>query len=121
MNIAVCANGVGDGEGSHVSVGVFIIEGKFDDELNWPFVGKVTVELLNQLEDKNHNSTKVELTPENNTNAGGSGRGRPEYIHHSQLSRDSGSNTQYLKDDTVYLLKYQTTSPGWSAQSDPMN
>ncbi len=29
--------------------------------------------------------------------------GYPEYIPHSKLSRDSASNTQYLKDDTLYF------------------
>ncbi len=101
MDIIVCANGVGCGEGSHVSV-IAVIKGKYDDELNWPFVGKVTFELLNQLEDKNHHSMEVELTPENNINAS-DGHGYPEYIPHSKLSRDSVSNTQYLKDDTLYF------------------
>ncbi len=103
MKIEVDANGYGGGEGSHVSVFVYIIKCEYDDELNWPFVGKVTVELLNQLEDKNHHSMVVPFTPEYNTNAGGIGRGYSKYIHHSQLSRDSASNTQYLKDDTLYF------------------
>ncbi len=51
MKIEVYTNGYGDGVGSHVSVFAYVIKGKFDDELNWPFVGKVTFELL---EDKNH-------------------------------------------------------------------
>ncbi len=105
MNIAVCANGRGDGEGSHVSVGASIIEGKYDDELNWPFLGKVTFELLNQLEDKDHHSMELELTPKENTNAGDNW-GYSKYIPHSQLSCDSASNTQYLKDDTLYFRMY---------------
>jgi len=33
----------------------FIVKaGEYDDELKWPFKGKVKVELLNQLEDENH-------------------------------------------------------------------
>ncbi len=103
MDIRVYTNGYEEGEGSHVSVVAFVIEGKFDDDLNWPFVGKVTFELLNQLEDKNHHSMELELTPEVNIHAGGDGRGHPEYIHHSELSRDWIYNTQYLKDDTLYF------------------
>ncbi len=89
----------GDGKGSHVSTCASIIN---DNELNWPFVGKVTFKLLNQLEDKNHHSSAIKFFPEDNINAGNS-RGYPEYIHHSELSRDWDYNTQYLKDDTLYF------------------
>ncbi len=101
MRIAVSTNGVGGGEGTHVSVYAHVIKGKYDAELNWPFVGKITVELLNQLEDKNHYSRYTEL----NIKAGGNGRGRgySKYIPHSELSRDWDYNTQYLKDDTLYF------------------
>ncbi len=99
MKIGVCANGKREGEGSHVSVYALVIEGKYDAELNWPFVGKVTFKLLNQLEDKDHHSKELEYTPKNNINVGGSWR----YIPHSELSRDSASNTQYFKDDTLYF------------------
>ncbi len=97
------ANGVGGGRRTHVSVYAYIIKGKYDDELNWPFVGKVTVKLLNQLEDENHHGSAITLTPEVNINAGDIGRGCPKYIPHSRFSRDSASNTQYLKDDTLYF------------------
>ena len=43
------------------------------------------------------------FTPEFNTNAGGNGRGHLQYIPHSELSRNPASNTQYLKDDTLYF------------------
>ncbi len=102
MKIIVYANGYGDGEGLHVSVFAWIIKGKYDDELNWPFVGNVTVKLLNQLKDKKHYSITVKFIPEDNINAGGN-RGCSRYIPHYQLSRDSASNTQYLKDDTLYF------------------
>ncbi len=87
--------------GNGVVVEVIVLEGKYDDELNWPFVGKVDIELLNQLEDENHHSMELEFTPVHNINAGGSGR--VEYIPDSELSRNSATNTQYLKDDTLYF------------------
>ena len=46
--LCVNANGYGDGKGTHVSCFVCL---KYDDTLEWPFQGVVTVELLNQLED----------------------------------------------------------------------
>ena len=70
MRIEVYANGAGGGEGSHVSVFAHVIKGQYDAELNWPFVGKVTFKLLNQLEDKNHHSITMRFTPETNTYAG---------------------------------------------------
>ncbi len=53
MEIRVDANGHREGEGTHVSVFACLIKGKYDDNLNWPFVGEIITELLNQLEDKN--------------------------------------------------------------------
>jgi len=38
----------------HLAVFVYFMSGKNDDNLVWPFRGKVKVTLLNQLEDKNH-------------------------------------------------------------------
>ncbi len=98
MNILMFANGYEEGEGSHVSVFACIVKGQYDAELNWPFVGKVTFELLNQLEDKKHHSSALIFTPVEKGTGGYS-----EYIHHSRLSRDTASNTQYLKDDTLYF------------------
>ncbi len=123
MKIGVCANGRGDGEGSHVSVYALVIEGKYDAELNWPFLGKVTVELLNQLEDKNHHSSAIDslqkliltlvvigvildIFPILNS------------LVTQPLTHSTSKTTLCISG---YLLKYQTTSPGWSAQSDPMN
>ena len=54
MCVRVDANGNGDGKGTHVSVFSYLMKGDNDDSLTWPFPGTVTVELLNQLEDKNH-------------------------------------------------------------------
>ena len=51
--LRVYANGNGAGKGTHVSVFAVISEGAY---VKWPFVGKVTVTLLNQLQDMNHHS-----------------------------------------------------------------
>ena len=45
MGLNVCANGVGKGKGTHVTVGVHLMRGEFDDFLKWPFRGEVTVQL----------------------------------------------------------------------------
>ena len=60
MGIRVDANGYDNAKGTHVSVFANLIKGDNDDSLTWPFTGSVTVELLNQLEDKNHHR---DITP----------------------------------------------------------
>ncbi len=102
MKIRVDTNGNGTGKGSHVSTYAPILEGTDYDKLKWPFVGYVTFELLNQLEDINHHSTTSNFLPEMNANIGSSW-GCPKFISHSELSHNPASNRQYLKDDTLYF------------------
>ncbi len=109
MDIKVYVNGEGSAMGSHVSVYVYLIKGKYDDRLNWPFEGDVTIELLNQLEDKNHHSKVVHFTTKNYRIVG-DGFGFAEYISHSKLSSPSASNTEYLKNDTLYFRIFAKVS-----------
>ena len=99
MALRVFANGNSSGEGTHVSVYAVILEGKFDKGLKWPFVGEVTVTLLNQLEDKNHYTQTMALEDAHNACVGNT-LGLHEYIRHSH---EAAKNTQYLKDDTLYF------------------
>ena len=45
MCLNVCANGHGDGKGTHVSVFVCLMKGEFDDDLKWPFSGEIAIQL----------------------------------------------------------------------------
>ena len=47
MCLWVDANGEGEeeGKGTHVSVFVCLMRGEFDDDLKWPFNGKITIQL----------------------------------------------------------------------------
>ena len=107
MSLCVYANGSGDGEDTHI----YLISGEYVDILEWPFQGEVTVELLNQLEDKNHCKDTIEfyestLRECNERVVGkqyGTGWGCPQFISHSQLGYHSSLNCQYLKDDTLYF------------------
>ena len=106
MAIRVYAKGDESSEGTHVSVFAPILEGKYDTELRWPFVGKVTITLLNQLEDNNHKTKKLTLDAENCAMVNGptgSAWGFSKFIHHSELAHNRAKNTQYLKDDTLYF------------------
>ena len=103
MAIEVYANGSGGGKGTHVSVFAAFLKGKYDAQLKWPFIGKVTFTLLNQLEDNNHNRYTMKLTAEHNVQAGRPVWGNGRFIRPSALDYDAAKNTQYLKDDTLYF------------------
>ena len=103
MAVLVDVNGTGSGAGSHVSAFLTILQGNYDAGLKWPFTGRVTFTLLNQLEDKNHYTRTLSITAENNLCAGSLGWGYPSFVPHSALPYDCLKNTQYLKDDTLYF------------------
>ena len=99
MRIRVDANGVGDGKGTHVSVFTKLLEGRYDDQLHWPFLGTVTFKLLN-LEYDQHYSGVCIYDADDDMQVG-SCRGCPKFLPHSSLSNDPATNTQYLLDDTL--------------------
>ncbi len=108
MCLKVYANGKHGGEGTHVSVYVYLMKGPNDDSLSWPFTGTVTFELLNQLEDKNHDNRRLTFLADSecsrrvmNGERGGRGRGYRTYISYADLDYNAGENTQYLKNDTL--------------------
>ena len=112
--LKVDANGIEDGEGTHVYCFIIIVPGKYDGILEWPFRGWVTVELLNQLEDKNHyrDLPFMRPWPDDNKSLIEIRRGRieenkgwsePQFIPHTDLGLNSSTNTQYLMNDTLYF------------------
>ena len=54
MCLRVHLYGTGDGKGTHVSVHLNIMKGEFDDQFLWPFLGEITVQLLNQTQNRGH-------------------------------------------------------------------
>ena len=112
MRLEVDANGNGDEEGSHLSVYLQILHGPHDDQLNWPLKGTFIIELLNQLEDRNHHRKTLNY-PDDHTlecpgdedinKPGGDCWGYPAFIEQSKLDFNSSKNTQYLKDDKLYI------------------
>jgi TNF receptor-associated factor 4 len=98
----VYANGYNEGRATHLSVYAFLLKGKYDSELTWPFVGEVTVTLLNQLENRNHFVKTIVVGTERNVQAHDNW-GYPKFISNSKLGRDPVENTQYLKDDALYF------------------
>ena len=89
-----------------------LLPGEYDNTLEWPFQGVVTVELLNQKEDKDHDSTTIffnEDTPDKYKNrvvppkVNGEWRRSISYLH----KRD-----KYTYNNTLYLrVSIKTTEP----------
>ena len=65
-------------------------------------MGKVTLTLLNQLEDRNHYSDSMVLDINDNAEVDDDW-GFHSFIPHSALVYDSVKKTQYLKDDILYF------------------
>ena len=107
--LSVYSNGEKDGKGTHISCYIHLMPGEYDDTLEWPFKGEVTVELLNQEQNKYHKKHYLkfnESTPAKYRvveGQSGLGWGKHEFLSHSELSLNSSLNCQYLKDDTLYF------------------
>ncbi len=115
--IKVYANGTGKGEGSHLSVYAFLMRGDNDNHLPWPFTGTVEIELLNQLDDGGHHSTKTDFGKPGrgervkDGDRASTGYGQPKYIVQSALDYLSFRNCQYLKDDCLYFRMSVNCTP----------
>ena len=118
MYVQVLANGARGYEGHHVSVCAYLLPGKNDDNLTWPFAGTVVVELLNQLEDVNHHVKHLVFTKERESSRrvydtrSITGIAYKGFITHSALGYDAAKHCQYLKDDCLYFrFRAMASSP----------
>ena len=84
----------------YVSAGLVVVAGKYDAQLKWPFAGVATIELLNQLEDKNNDELDMGVAP-----ALQNLPPPPPHIH-PELAFNPAQNTQYLKDDKLYSREW---------------
>ncbi|XP_068759143.1 TNF receptor-associated factor 6-like [Montipora capricornis] len=48
MGIRIYPNGVGSGRGTHVAIFIHMMESTFDDLLDWPYAGTITVSVLDR-------------------------------------------------------------------------
>ena len=120
MCIRVDANGNGNGAGTHVSVFVYLMKGRNDDNLPWPFTGEVTIALLNQLANENHYTHTFSFPQQDNEASrrvvdgemAPTGYGIRTFISHDRLDHNADQNCQYLKDDCLYFrIKVQASKP----------
>ena len=113
MQLKIYANGVGKGEGTHVSVYVYLMKGANDSRLKWTFTADISIHLLNWREDKGH---VMDITPFNDSTPlesrskviegerAPSGFGCFDFISHSELDYNHSNNTEYISSDTLCFL-----------------
>ena len=107
MCLNVDANGFAEGKGTHVSVFVYLMQGEFDNELNWPFKGTVTVQMLNPGgAEANPHYTMICFDQNSQKNVAGRvfkkdradcGQGMLKYIAHSELQH------RFLAGDALHF------------------
>ena len=102
MCFRVHPNGYGTGKGTHVSFFLNILKGPYDDKLPWPFLGTVTLYLLNQSADDNNHRVKLLFDTACNARVG-SAWGYPIFLSHTKVSNDQDKNIRYLMAETLYF------------------
>ena len=113
MCLRVDANGAGSGADTHVTVGVPLMRGEYDDNLVWPFRGDVTFHLVNRKVDEGHVERTIQFNDSTYYVAGRVMEGeqalrgpcRFQFISHSALGY--GRNTEFLDKDA---LEFRVTS-----------
>ncbi len=108
----VFSNGVLDGKGSYISIFLYLVRGEYDDELDWPFRGNITIQLLNQRSDRGHHQKVIKFTDESppsvssrvtNAEMAKEGNGPTQFIAHVDLSYNAEKDTEYLRDDSLKI------------------
>ena len=107
FKLTLWPNGFYDGAGTHLSVSVHSLKGDHDAELKFPVKFTITVQLLNQHRDKDHDTRDIqcELTREEIGSRRFIGVDW-KFLPHAALKWNRDKQTQYLKDD---CLKFRIT------------
>ena len=127
--LGVIPSGNGDGEATHISAYVYRMKGENDENLEWPFRGEVTFELLNQVEDLDHVTRTVpfdfQIVNEYNSRVvkgdrSGQGWGFNRLLSHDSLlnpPQSASGFVKYLKDDCLFFritdIKVFATNRPW--------
>ena len=117
MCVQVYTNGFKDAEGQYLSAYTCLLRGEMDDKLQWPLLGKISMFLLNQIEDDNHvrlvadyrkdapDRVSARVQPPKNKSVG---NGQPRILKLSSLADPAKPSVKYLQDDCLYF-KVDTT------------
>ena len=108
LQLVVNANGWGFGKGTHLSVGVSLMKGEYDEELKWPFNANITIQLLNWSDDSNHIQDTIrhhEAPVEYRTRVieearAPGGMGYEQFVYHYVLNNDN-SDINYINEDKL--------------------
>ena len=103
-------NGFNTTKGTCMFLHARLMKGEYDDTLAWPFTGDVVVEILNWMEDKNHQeytfsfhnglrSTFINRVL--NTDIAQSGC--QQSVPYSALSYNHSKNTEFLRNDCIHI------------------
>ena len=116
--LKVRASGQEEGEGTHVSVYAHIMSGENDQKLQWPFRGKVKLQLLNQRADSNHIDGEIDFSNLGKEDAGARvtgglrvpsgtaailGKGVVQLVKHKDLNYSPDRGTEYLREDALLI------------------
>lgn len=115
MCIGVDAGGHSVGEGTHISLLIYLLPGEHDENLSWPFRGTVKISLLNQRRDSSHFEISVEFdedTPLVNSaqvteSDRSTGWGNAMFMAHSKLGHDTSTDCEYLKYNRLRFVVKQ--------------
>ncbi len=135
MCLKIYPNGFNTGLGSHVSVFICLLQGEYDDFLQWPFEGDVIIEVLNWREDKNHFRKAISFNadvPESyrtkveNVDMSQPGWGLLQFIEHSTLFAQNQPHLSHaiyveegkyvrfrVREVNIYRTPLVSKSPNW--------
>ena len=116
MTLHVYPNGQGSSKGTHVTVGVHLIKGANDNNLQFPMTGIFTVQVMNWKGDIQHFEQSIQFddyTPVQyrervvtGESAGGEGL---QFFSNNELT---SSNKQYLHEDKMcFKILYEPLPP----------
>ena len=103
--IQLCVNPVGN-VASYISVGLYILKGPYDGQLQWPMRGNYEVKLLNQTSDTAHHSRFCSVKEKNSDKPSffSDRNWLPSWFSESFISHEALMTTcEFLKDDNLYF------------------
>ena len=102
--LSVDANGYGDAEGTHISVYIRLMQGEFDNHLNWPLQGEFAIQILNKSNRGHVKRIRYNSSPSNRCTT---------RVLHREISEHGGGcrkfisqhkvERKYLRNDCLYF------------------
>lgn len=100
----VVCNGNDVGKNTHVSVYLYMVEGRNDSKIVWPMKKKLTVKLLNQINDAQHHSETHSISAKKSATQGERWIWYAhKFISHTNLRFFLPAGCRYLVNDTLFF------------------